>query len=325
MNRRRFAGITATAGAALFTTSIFVPRSVSADDLPVVRVMVPEGDDATPTLYAVQSGLFKKYGLDVRVSPAPSGAAALASLAGGASDISASSLFPFFSAHQRGLPLTIVAPLAISTPDEPYAALLVKKDSPMKTGKDFEGKTIASPALRDLNWVATMAWIDQNGGNSANVTSIELTGSAIPVALTEGRIAGSTVTTPRYIQALNGGGVRALAHSYDAIAKRFAFSAIVSTTDYAKAHPDVIANFGRALRDASKYTNVHHAETLPIYADFAKIDPKQITGAPRAVSAAYIEGKDIQAMIDIAVRYKILDKPIDPQSLISPATLKPGQ
>jgi NitT/TauT family transport system substrate-binding protein len=212
MNR---SGFIATTSALVATTSL-IAAPANADDLPLVRIMVPEGDDATPTLYAQQSGLFKKYGLNVQVSPAPSGAAALASLAGGSSDISASSLFPFFSAHQRGIPLIIVAPLAISTPDQPYAGLLVKKDSPIKTGKDFEGKTIASPALRDLNWVATMAWIDQNGGNSANVTSIELPGSAIPAALEEGRIAGSTVTTPRYVQAVNGGGVRVLAHSYDA-------------------------------------------------------------------------------------------------------------
>lgn len=321
MNRRRFAG-SLFASTAMFTTALAVARRAAADDLAIVRVMIPEGDDATPTLYAVQSGLFKKYGLDVRVSPAPSGAAALASLAGGSSDLSASSLFPFFSARQRGIPLTIVAPLAISVPDQPYAALLVKKDSAIKSGKDFEGKTIASPALRDLNWVATMAWIDQNGGNSANVTSIELPGSAIPVALEEGRIAGSTVTTPRYAQALNRGGVRVLGHSYDAISKHFAFSAILSTTDYTKAHPDVITNFGRALRDASRYTNAHHAETLPIYAAFAKIDPAEIGNAARAVSAPYIDGKDLQPMIDMAVRYKILEKTVDARSLIDPATLK---
>jgi len=57
------------------------------------------------------------------------------------------------------LPLTIVAPLAAYSPDSVYAVILVKKDAPYKTGRDLNGKTVASPALRDLNWVR--AWVDR--------------------------------------------------------------------------------------------------------------------------------------------------------------------
>jgi hypothetical protein len=72
------------------------------------------------------------------------------------------------------------------------------------------------------------------------------------------------------------------------------------------------------------YTNTHHAETLPLYAAFAKIDPKDITDAPRAESTSYVDAKDLLPMIAVAVKYNILAKPVDPQELISPAALKPG-
>lgn len=298
--------------------------SASAQDLQTIRIGLAEGDDATPTLYAVKARIFKKYGLDAQVTAVPSGAAGLAALAGGAIDATSTSLLPFLSARTKGVPLTIVAPLASYSPDSVYAVILVKKDAPYKSGRDLNGKTIASPALRDLNWVASMAWIDANGGDSSTCKSLEVPASTIPAALDDGRIDAATVTTPRYVQALNGGLVRALGKSYEAIAKHFTFAAIVSQTDFATKNPDVIARFGRAIRDATMYTNSHHEQTLPIYAAFAKIDPKDIAGAPRAESAPYVDAKDIQPIINVAVRYGVIPRPIDPQELISPAALKPG-
>jgi NitT/TauT family transport system substrate-binding protein len=295
-----------------------------AQSLQTVRVGLAEGDDATPTLYAVKAGLFKKYGIDVQVVAVASGAAGLAALAGGAIDVTSTSLLPFLSARSKGLPLTIVAPLAAYSPDSVYAVILVKKDAPYKTGRDLNGKTVASPALRDLNWVASMAWIDQNGGDSTTCKSLEVPASVIPAALDDGRIDAATVTTPRYVQAINGGLVRALGKSYEAIAKRFTFAAMVSNVDFANKNPDAIARFGRALRDSTMYTNTHHDQTLPIYAAFAKIDPKDIEGAPRAESAPYVDAKDIQPMINVAVKYGVISQAMNPQDLISPAALKPG-
>jgi NitT/TauT family transport system substrate-binding protein len=321
MNRPQFVRGLAAAPAALAAARA---SDAYGQALPAVRVMMAEGDDATPTLYAAQSGLFRKYGLDVQIEAAPSGAAALAALAGGAADVVGSSMLPILSAHQRNVPLQIIAPLAVSTPAGQYAALLVKKDSTYRTGRDFTGTTIASPALRDLNWVATMAWIDANGGNSANVQSIELPPSAIPAALAAGRVSASTVTTPRYVQAIKAGDVRSLGDSYDAISPRFLFAAIVTTAGFAQAHPDVVLNYGRAIRDASRYANTHHADTIALYASFAKLEVADITAAPRAQSADYVDPKDLLPMIDVAVRYKVLDAPLDPRSLLAPGILKPG-
>src|SRR5471032_3423377 len=85
--------------------------------LQTVRMALAEGDDATPTLYAIKAGLFKKYGLDVQLTPVPSGAAGLAALAGGAIDITGTSLLSFLAARAKNIPLTIIAPLAGYTPD----------------------------------------------------------------------------------------------------------------------------------------------------------------------------------------------------------------
>ena len=325
MNRYRLLGnLGRLSVAGAFAGASLRSGNAAAQDLPTIRVGMAEGDDATPTLYALKMGIFKKYGVNVEMTHSPSGAASLAAVAGGAIDFAATSLLPFFSARARGLPLQIVAPLAVYNPESPYAAIIVKTDSPYKSGRDLNGKTIASPALKDLNWVACMAWIDQNGGDSSTVKSVELPSSVIATALDDGRIDAATVTTPRYVEAVKSGKVRVLGHSYESIAKRFTFAAFVAQADFAAKNPDAIARFGRAIRESTRYTNVHHAETLELYAAFAKIDPKSIADAPRAYSQEYITAKDLQPMLDIAIKYKVLDHALDPQQLISPAILKPG-
>jgi NitT/TauT family transport system substrate-binding protein len=304
--------------------ALAAPYVVGAQELPTIRLGMAEGDDATPTLYALKVGIFKKYGLNVEVTRMPSGAAGLAALAGGSVDASATSLLPFISARGRGLPLQIIAPLAAYNPESPYAAIIVRKEAPYTSGKDLNGKTIASPALRDLNWVASMAWIDQNGGDSTTVKSVELVPSAIPPAIVEGRVDAATVTTPRYVEAVKTDKIRVLGHSYEAIAKRFTFAAIAATADFTAKHGDLVPKFGRALREATRYTNTHHADTVELYAGFAKIDPKVIVDAPRAYSQEYVEAKDLQPMIDIAVKYKVIPSAPDPREMLSPAILKPG-
>jgi NitT/TauT family transport system substrate-binding protein len=288
-----------------------------------VRLGLAEGDDATPSLYAIKTGIFAKYGLDVQTMTMNSGAAGIAALAGGSVDVAGTSLLPFLSARNAGVPLSIVGPLAVSTPESVYAALLVRKDAPFTTGKDLNGKTIASPALKDLNWLATMAWIDANGGDSSTVKAIELTSSAIPAALDEGRIDAATVTTPRYVQALHIHNVRVLGKSYESIAKHYLFAIFAAQTDYAARNPDIIQNFGRAIRDATIFCNAHHADTLDLYANFVRIDPKDIADAPRSTSVEYVDAKDLAPLIGTAVHYNII-KPVDPQSLLSPSILKPG-
>jgi NitT/TauT family transport system substrate-binding protein len=318
---RRSSWLRVTASSSLAAAAL--PRFAPAQELTSLQVMLAEGDDATPALYAMKAGLFRKYGLDVQVQHAPSGAAALAAIAGGAIEIGGTSMLSFLLAHAKGVPISIVAPLAIYAPESLYAALIVKKDSPFKTGKDLNGKTIGSPALHDLNWIATAAWVDQNGGDSSTMKTVELPSAAIAAAIEEGRIDCSTVTTPRYVQAVNTGKVRILGKSYEAIAKNFMFAAYVSQNDWALKNGDVVARFGRAIRDASRYSNTHHADTLPIYAEFAKIDVKEIADAPRAISPPYVEVKAVQPLIDVAVKYKLIDR-IDPATLISPSCLKPG-
>ena len=294
-----------------------MPAVVRSQTLRTVRVGLALEDDATPVLYAIQSGLFKKAGLDVQVQSVGSGSAAAAAIAGGALDIGKSSLISLVSAHARGIPIALVAPSGLYTSDAPVAALIVPKNSPIKTGADFAGKTVSASSLKDLIAVATQAWIDSHGGNASSVKILELPSASVPAAIDQGKIDGATLVYPALAEALDGGKVRILGYAFDGIAKRFLIAAYFSTNDYIAKNGDVIRRFNGALHDSIIYTNAHHAETLPMIASFSKIPAATLAKMTRSTSATGLLPVEIQPMIDAATKYNVIDKSFPAQELIA--------
>ena len=293
------------------------PTIVRSQALTVVKVAAALEDDATPILYGVQSGIFRKLGLDVQLQGINSGSAAAAAVAGGAIDIGKSSLNSLISAHAHGVPISLVAPSGLYTSAAPVAALVVPKASTMKTGADFAGKTISASSLKDLMAVATQAWIDQHGGNVANTKFLELPSSAVPAALDQGKIDGATVLYPALAEILESGKARVLGYSFDAIAKRFLIAAFFSTNDFIGKNGETVKKFAEGVRQASAYTNTHHAETLPLIAEWSKIPAETLAKMTRSTTAGTLVVSEIQPVIDAAVKYKVIEKSFPASELIA--------
>jgi NitT/TauT family transport system substrate-binding protein len=297
------------AAAALTGAVACVPRPVRAQQRAVVRVASTVDDSLTPILYGVQSGLFGRYGLDVQLQGAASGGAIAASVVGGAVDIGKSSPLPLISAHLRGVPVQIVAGSALYLAEDPITALLVTKDSPIRTAADLNGRIAATPALQSLDQVATQAWVDQHGGNSETLKFVELPQPTVPAALAQGRIDAGTLVVPTLAEALSSGQFRILGRPFDAVAKRFLIAVWFSSRDYVARNADTLKRFDDAFAEAAAYVNAHHAETVAMLAAYAHLDPAVIAGMTRTTSALRLDPRDLQPLIDVAAKYKLIPKP----------------
>jgi NitT/TauT family transport system substrate-binding protein len=211
-------------------------------------------------------------------------------------------LVTLIDAHARGIPFTLIAPSGIITRGSMYAAALVRSDSPIKTGADLNGKTFAVPAIKDLNQIAAMAWVDQNGGDSRTLKFIEL-------------------SAPATIAALESGKTRIMAQVFDAFGSRFANTGWFTTTDYAKNNPDTVTRFVNVMRQASQLAYSHHAETAALLAEYFKGDPKVYARMARVEFAETLDPRDIQPLIDAAAKYKAIDRTFPAQEMISPLAL----
>jgi NitT/TauT family transport system substrate-binding protein len=281
-------------------------------------------DDVTPVLWAQHSGMFAKAGLSIDIQKFTSGSAVTAAVVGGALDIGKSSLLPLISARNHGVPLKLIAPGEIWLSEAPISGMVVLKDSPIVSAKDLNGKIMPTPSLRDIVETSSRAWIDANGGDSKTVRFVELPSAAVLAALLDGRVAAATLSNPYFGNVAASGKVRILSRPEDAIAKRFMITAWFATEAYIEKNREPLARYVQIIQQAATYTNAHHAETVPVTAPFWGLEPAVLAGMTRSYVGAVVDVKDIQPVIDAALKYGIIDKPLDAQQMISAVALRPA-
>jgi NitT/TauT family transport system substrate-binding protein len=291
--------------------------SLGQPALTVVHVASNVNDDVTPLLYAQHAHLFEKAGLQVEIAPMNSGSAVTAAVIGGSIDIGKSSILPLVSAHFRKLPIATVAPGELWLQNSPISALVVSKSSGISSAKDLAGKVIAVQALRDFSEFALRDWVDAMGGDSSSLKVIEIPQSSILAALQDGRIAGANMSNPGLATVLASNSANLVGRPDDAIGKHYLLTAWFASTAYIAAHPDVIRKFADVMSQAARYTNTHHAETVPLTAPFWGIDPNVLSHMPRAEIGDRLDAADLQPVVNLAAKYGIIDKPFDAHELIA--------
>jgi NitT/TauT family transport system substrate-binding protein len=293
--------------ALLFTLTLFC-TPVQAQTLPVVRVALFPSDSSAQVYYAQDLGFFKAAGLDVQLVELKNGAAIASGVAGGAADVGLTNMVSLAIAHERGLPFTILSPGGLALSSAPTNGVLaVAASSPLKTGKDLNGKTIAVDVLGGLPNLAGKAWIDANGGDSKTVKYIELGFPEMTAAVVAGRVdAASMNLSVDPTIGKPGDPLRTMAIVYDAVAPKFASSLWFSTTDFTSQHPDAAKKFAAVMKQAAVWGNTHHHESAAILAKYIKQEPEQIERGIRVVYATDNEPALYQPLIDLAVKYGAL-------------------
>jgi NitT/TauT family transport system substrate-binding protein len=285
-----------------------------------MRAAATLDDDATPFVWATQNGLFRRNGIEASIARGTSGAAIAAGVIGGAFEVGKSSVTTLCTAHARGVPLVWIAPAGEYDASNPMRlAMIVKADSPIKSGADFTGKTVGVSGLNDIFSLSSRAWVDKTGGDSSTIKLTEIPMTQAPLAVETGRIDAAIVIQPFLDAALAGGKVRVLADPNVAVASHFMQAAWFTSSDFAAKNPAAIESFIRVMREASTYGNGHHAETAGLLLSYLNI---QVPLNSRILLGVRFNPAQIQTLIDLQVRYKMLPGPMSATELIFPAALR---
>lgn len=278
-------------------------RPAGAQTPAALRVATTPIDLGAQVLYAQDRGYFKRQGLTVEVQFLDNGAAIASAVASGALDIAQGNLVTLATAHDKGLPFVVVAPAGLYTSTAPTSALLVAKNSPFKTAKDLNGKTIGITGVKNITQIGTMAWMDQNGGDPSTVRFIELPFSQMAPAITAGRIDAGVTAEPDLSAAIAGDS-RIIGLVYSAIANTFTVGAWFATSTWAKANADTAKRFVAAIDDAGRWANHNQAASGKILEKYTKI---RITpGMKRVVFSEKFDPSLMQPVIDATAKYKVI-------------------
>lgn len=273
-----------------------------------VRVGATFDDDIAATLYGIAAGNFERNGLDLHVEPILSGAAGASAVAAGALPIAKSSTIALVAAHARGIPFVIIAPSVMFSADRPTSALIVRKDSTLAPGKDFNGKTLGVASLVDGRVISIKAWIDQNGGDSKSLKFIEIPSSAVLNALESGRIDATAASNTQLGDAMQSGAFKNLGEPNTAIGKRYVINTWYTTRAYAAQNPDTIRKFRAGLLPSVVYANAHPDEMTTYLAPYVKIDEAKLRKMTHSLIATTLVPDDYQPVIDSAAKYGFIDK-----------------
>lgn len=295
--RRALAASVAAAGATL------MPQFGRAQNLPTLRIAYQPYQYSAQALYAQGQGFFIKAGLNVELQQISLGAALASGVASGAADIGIATISTLAVAHARGIPFVCVAPAAeFEVRAKPVALLLVGNQTTIHSAKDMNGKTVGTPGLSTMGEYGIRAWVDANGGDASTLKFQELPFSQMPSAFQTGRIDAASIGEPFLTDALKYARVLA-SNTQAALGPHYLVTAWFATQPWAQAHPDLVARFVAAIREATVWGTKNPQKCIDIIARTFKQDPGTMSPDTLATFGERITPADVQPQITVTARY----------------------
>jgi NitT/TauT family transport system substrate-binding protein len=290
-------------------------RASAADAVRFATIPIDGGAQAW---YAQSLGYFAAAGITPQIDSISNGSAITAGVIGGTIDVGYSALLTLAVAHEKGVPISIIAPAGSYLSKAPISTLMVPADSPAKTAKDLNGKIVAVNGIKNITQLATMAWSDQNGGNSKSLNFVEMGFPEMPAALAAHRVDAAFVSEPIVSSALRSGAARNIGTPYDAIAPEFTISVWFVSGSWAKANPALVRRLSSVFRQTSAWANGHDADSAQILSGITKLPLSVVGGMTRSRFDETITARHLQPIIDVGARYGLLAKSFPAADLIDP-------
>jgi NitT/TauT family transport system substrate-binding protein len=229
-----------------------------------------------PADVGVETGIFKKHGLDLDISSFAGDAKMVQALTAGSLDIALGGS-PSFAAIVKGAPMKAVAVFS-GAPN--IIMLVVLKDSPLKAVDDLKGKTISVSGAGSLTFWLTQQLSRRRGWGDDGIKITPLGASEAQIAaLMTHQIDGTTtdsVTVDKFVESGNG---RILV-KFGEYFPDFVTSCIYANTALIESKPDVLKAFLAGWFETIAYMRDHRQPII-------ELTMKQIGMSPGVAAAIY--------------------------------------
>ena len=306
-------GVTrASALAAL--AAVALPVHVRAQ-VPPLRIGAATTDTYGEPWFAQDIGAFERRNLAVEITAFSNGSQIVEAISANAIDVGLADVLQTAWAVLRGLPLTFFAGGSAYNTDAPTTVLCVAANSAVQSGRDLEGQTVGCFSLGAIAQLAPEDWIHATGGDSTKVKFVEISATAMVAAIQRGTVAAGMVGEP-FISA-NRDNIKIIAKPYDYIAKHFYIAAWCARSTWLKQNADTVRRFTSAVYETARWLNTHHSESAPTLARITKMDSDRIKTMTRATYSTALDVKLMQPVLDIAFRYKAIDRNVSASELVA--------
>jgi ABC-type nitrate/sulfonate/bicarbonate transport system substrate-binding protein len=291
------------------------PLAVRAQAAPAadISIGVVLAEPYMQPYYADELGFFKKAGLNPSIQVFPNASITLRAVVGNALDIGTANLIQLASAYNRGVDVTIVAAGGMFTSDQTTIPLCVAKSSPIQNAKDLEGQTVSVTNLAGTEGIAVAEWLKAGGADPQRVKIFEIPFAQVGPALARGTVAAGLLGEPFSSQ--YAAEVRAIGYPYAAIAPAFYTGVWVARRSYLAAHGPLARKLIATIYETARWANAHRADAAALFAKMSKRDLSSLLSQTRIPFGTTLETRYAQPLLDKALAYKLLDRPINAKDL----------
>jgi NitT/TauT family transport system substrate-binding protein len=232
--------------------------------------------DVAPLYLGMKQGFFAGEKLKLEPQVSQGGAEVVASVVSGGLQLGFSSTEPLLVAKSKGLPMKIVAQgvQAAESTETAWDGMLVAKDSPIRSAKDLEGKTVAVNAVQGMNELCIRAVLQRDGVDASKVKFIEVPFPEMVGALENGRVDAISAVEP-FVSQAKAAKARNLFSFFAGLQPKLTVATYFTNESYLEKNQDVVERFARAMNKSLAYAQEHPDEVRSIVLTYTKI-PKVV-------------------------------------------------
>ncbi|MGW6457993.1 ABC transporter substrate-binding protein [Streptomyces sp. NPDC055078] len=265
--------------------------------------------DYLPIFVALEEGYFADEGLEVKTKQMPPGSP-VAPTVGGSFDVAGIPWSAFLLAADKKVPLTPIMGATSGVPT--YASFVVPKASGIRKPADLVGKTAAVTGAPGMCNMLLDTTLKQEGikRDDGKTTYVQLAAAEMKPSIDEGEVDAACVPQPVLGGLLASGEYRIVFDAFSGPFEGFPLVGYNTRTAYAKANPDTIAAFRRAIVKATETIRTKPevvTRVLPTYTTFKAEQTKNLV-LPGFTPE--VDQKDLQELAGIMRDLGVVDHKI---------------
>ena len=303
----------------LLLLCLLLPAGSMAQQSTTVKIGYMPIGDCLQLYVAEELGFFKDEGLTIETTAMKGGAVIAPAVEAGEVQIGWSNAISIIIAHVKGFDFVFLTSGAMEKePDHRVHSLLVGKDSSIKEVTDLVGKKVAINTLGNVNELSMMALADSAKIDIKQIQLVEIPFPQMEAALQNGSVDAILAIEPFVTLSLSHGTARVLVKSiHQSFGEQFMIGSWFAKKSWIEKEPAVAAAFVKAINRASDYIAQNPGKIPEILVKYAKLPADLADKITLPYFASQFHVADLQRMIDITAKYKLIAAPYPATEIIS--------
>lgn len=238
-------------------------NAVTVGVLPVV--------DVAPIYLGRAKGFFAARKIDLTLETAKDGAAMAPGVLEGRYQFGFCAVTTLMAARARNVPIKAVVNGVASTgkAGADFGALVVAKDSPIRSARELTNGRVAVTALKSIGDVSVRESVRKAGGDPA---TIDFVATDVPQTALEQRKVDAAWLVEPALSVVKAKGGRVVASAFVDVAKNLTLGLYVTSAKLFESDPDLVRRFADGMLESLAYADAHPDEVRQALTGYLKID-----------------------------------------------------